>query len=53
MDRTEARRRIDAASSILLDHGWTNRDIENMIDGLHREDMVERIEEAAKSALCL
>lgn len=49
MNRIEAQSRIEIAAYILeREYGWTEREISNLIGGLHREDAVERIEDVVQ-----
>ena len=47
MDRLEAQRRLFNAIQILLRRGWSQRHVNNMLDGLPREEAVELAERHA------
>ncbi len=51
MERNEAERRMTSARNILLDHGWTETQLERAFDGLMLEETLEKMERAAKDAL--
>lgn len=44
MERKEAQRRVDAAVAVLKLRGFTQREIEGMLDGLQRDETVEEAE---------
>lgn len=47
MDRLEAQRRLFNAIQILMRQGWTQKQVDNLISGLQREDAVETAERYA------
>lgn len=47
MERLEAQRRLFDAIQILMRQGWTEKQVDALITGLHREDAVEAAERKA------
>jgi uncharacterized protein (DUF433 family) len=48
MSREEAQTRLSTAVKTLQAAGWKDHEIAALLTGLHREDRVEAIEEAAR-----
>ena len=47
MDRLEVQRRLFNAIQILMRRGWSQRQVNNMLNGLHCDDAVEVAERHA------
>lgn len=48
MDRLEAQRRLFTAIQVLMQKGWTEKQVDALINGLHREDAVDAAERQAE-----
>lgn len=48
MERLEAQHRLFNAIQILMRQGWTEKEVDALITGLHRADAVDAAERAAE-----